>query len=194
MLKQIQQFIESLDIDFNKPNYYIIYKLIIQEFYSDKDLSIDKINFVFYDKFKIKPETFHSTYRLCNDRIGQTKFRNDLVNFYNFCIITQDDSFICQACHILPYSETKFNHLDNGLLLNYNFHHLFDSFLISFKFFKSFNDTFDLYYVVFSKHILNKNTYANFIKYNNNIVKININSKSFLDISYTNFLSKQLIY
>ena len=132
MLQQIQKYIDSIDIVNNEQNYNIIYNFLIQEFYSDKDSSIDKINFVFYDKFKIKPETFSSTYKLCNDRIGQTKFRNDLVNFYNYCIIIGDDSFICQDCHILPYSETKFNILDNGLLLNYNFHHLFDSFLISF--------------------------------------------------------------
>lgn len=181
MLNNIKNFIDTLD-EYNmniKPNYYSIYKKIIDKFYTDKDDSIYKINFVFYDKFKIQPENFIDILRLCNERIGQTKFRTDVINFYNNCIISGDDSIICQACHILPYSETKFNHIDNGLLLNYNLHHLFDSHLITFKFKENLNDIYDLYFVVISVKILNKKTFTNFKKYNNKIVKINVNSKMF---------------
>ena len=123
--------------------------------------------------------------------MGQTKFRSDVVNFYHTCIVSGDDSIICQACHIIPYSETKFNHIDNGLLLNYNLHHLFDLFLIGFKFKENLNDEHDLYFVVISEKILNKKTFSNYKKYNNKIVRMNVGSKNFLEQNYNNFLLNQ---
>lgn len=193
MLYDIKNYINSQSEKNDKSsiNYYLIYKKIIDKFYSDKDDSIYKINFVFYDKFKIQPENFVDTLGLCNERIGQTKFRTDIVNFYSCCIISEDDPIICQACHIVPYSETKFNHIDNGLLLNYNLHHLYDLFLITFKFKENINDTYNLYFVVISEKILNKKSFSNYIKFNNKIVKINANSKNFLEQNYKKFLLNQ---
>ena len=184
MFKNIENFIDSLEFDTSNSNYYIIYKSIIDEFYSDKDSSIQKINFVFYDKFNIDPKNFNETSKLCEQRIGQTKFRADIINFYNCCIISGDDADICQACHIIPYSDSKFNHLNNGLLLNYNLHHLFDSNLIFFKFLNSFDDKYDQYILIISDKILCKNTYKNYHAYHNQIVKINKNSKVFFDTKY----------
>lgn len=178
MLIDIKKYIETMG-DTNL-DYFTIYKSLIDKFYSVKNESIYEINFVFYDKFKIQPENHIDTSKLCINRLGQTKFRQEVVNFYNNCIITGDDNIICQACHILPYSETKYNHVDNGLLLNYNFHQLFDSFLISFKFKEKFDDIFDLYYVVISSKIINKHTFSNYKIYNDKVVKINTNSKNFL--------------
>lgn len=194
MLNDIKNFIDlqSIKNDDAPINYYLIYKKIIDKFYTDEDDSIYKINFVFYDKFKIQPENFVDTLGLCNARIGQTKFRTDVVNFYHTCIISGDDSTICQACHIIPYSETKFNHIDNGLLLNYNLHHLYDSFLIGFKFKENLNDIYDLYFIVISEKILNKKTFSNYKKYNNKIIKINVGSKFFLEQNYKNFLLNQI--
>ena len=135
MLEKIENYIQTFIINGNNINYYNIYQSLINKFYSDKDSSIYKINFVFYDKFKIEPTNFEPTKILCEERIGQTKFRKDLIDFYGHCIISADDSEICQACHIIPFSETKYNHIDNGLLLNYNLHHLFDSLSKFLKFF-----------------------------------------------------------
>ncbi len=189
MLDKIDKFIDSMGIDFSDTNFFIIYKLVINEFYSDKNSSIQIINFVFYDKFKIQPHLFDSTKKLCNERLGQTNFRNDLISFYQTCIISGDDSDICQACHILPYSKTKINCVDNGLLLNYNFHHLFDSFLISFKYKSNYDDIYDLYHVVLSDSVIAKPSYSNFTQYNGKIVKINSKSKTFLESSYKLFLN-----
>ena len=194
MLNKIKNYINTLNenCDNNTINYYLIYRNILDNFYTDNDDSIYKINFVFYDKFKIQPENFADLSKLCNERIGQTKFKNELVKFYHNCIISGDDYIVCQACHILPYSETKFNHIDNGLLLNYNLHHLYDSFLISFKFKENLNDMYDLYFVVISEKILNKKTFVNYKKYNNKIVEINSGSKKLLEQNYKNFLFNQI--
>lgn len=191
MLHIIKQYIDTIDIEHYNQNYYIVYKLIIDKFYSDKDSSIYKINFVFYDKYKIEPNNFLFIKKLCDDRIGQTKFRNDLILFYQNCIITNDDSEICQACHILPHHETKINHIDNGLLLNYNLHHLFDSYYISFKFKENYDKYFDLYVVVISDKIKNQKSFQNYIKYDNQNVKISVNSRKFMEISIDNFLHQQ---
>ncbi len=190
MFKNIENFIDSLDYEQSNPNYYIIYKSIIDEFYSDKDSSIYKINFVFYDKFNIDPKNFNEISKLCEQRIGQTKFRSDIINFYNCCVISGDDADICQACHIIPYSDSKFNHVNNGLLLNYNLHHLFDSNLIFFKFLNSIDDKYDQYSLIISDEILCKSTYKNYHTYHNQIIKINKNSKEFLDTKYAMSLAK----
>lgn len=193
MLNKIKNYINALNDENVKneetiPDYHLIYKKILDNLYTDKDDSIYKINFVFYDIFKIQPENCENTAQLCNDRIGQTKFRNELVDFYHNCIISGDDSIICQACHILPYSKTKFNHVDNGLLLNYNLHHLYDSHLITFVFKENFDNIYDLYLFKISEQILNKKTFSNYKKYNNKIVKIRHGSKKFLDLNYGNFI------
>ena len=185
MLHKIENYILTININ---NNYSDIYKYLIDKFYSDKDASIYKINFIFYDKFNIEPLSYESTKKLCKERIGQTKFRNDLIEFYNNCIISEDDHEQCQACHIIPYSETKLNHIDNGLLLNYNLHHLFDSFYIGLQYIDSFNNKFDKYKVILSKKIKFKQSYKNYIIYDNKIININKNSKQFLDIIYQQFL------
>ena len=189
MLKNIENYIQTLDINVKNINYLYIYETLINKFYSDKDSSINKINFVFYDKFGIEVNNFESTKKLCEERIGQTKFRNDLINFYKCCIISGDDSDICQACHIIPFSETKLNCYTNGLLLNYNFHYLFDSFLIGFKYIDLCDNIYDKYQVILSDKIKSKQSYKNYLIYDNIIVKINKESKQFLNIRYEQFLN-----
>ena len=192
MLQKIENYIQINIINNENINYYDLYLSLINKFYSDKDSSIYKINFVFYDKLKIEPFNYESTKLLCNERIGQTKFRKDLIDFYKNCIITGDDSEICQACHIIPFFETKNNHIDNGLLLNYNLHHLFDSFLFSFKYINSHNLIFDNYQIILSNKIKSKKTFNNYLIYDNIIVKINKNSKKFLETNYQQFIDFNL--
>ena len=187
MLKNIETYIKELsniyDVD-----YFKIYRELIDKFYTDSDYSIYRINFVFYDKFKIEPLNYEPTQKLCEARIGQTKFRKDLINFYENCIITKDDFEICQACHIISYSEKKINSVENGLLLNYNFHHMFDSFLITFEYVENYNMIFDYYKVIFSEKIKNKHSFKNYFIYENTLVKININSKEFINTKYKEFI------
>jgi predicted restriction endonuclease len=188
MLEKIENYIETLIINDIDINHYNIYQSLINNYYSDKDNSIYKINFVFYDKFKIEPSKFESIKILCEERIGQTQFRKKLINFYSQCIISGDDSEICQACHIIPFFETKFNHIDNGLLLNYNLHHLYDSFLFSFKFINSCDNIFDNYQIILGNKIKQKLSFKNYLIYENIIVKINKNSKDFLNDRFQQFI------
>ncbi len=66
-------------------------------------------------------------------RRGQPKFREDLLKAYDSkCAITGwDAQEALEAAHIIPYSETKNNHLSNGLLLRADLHTLFDLSLIA---------------------------------------------------------------
>ena len=65
-------------------------------------------------------------------RQGQPEFRRSLLKKYNKCMITHCvDSHVLQACHILPYSQSHDNSLENGLLLRADIHILFDKKLIT---------------------------------------------------------------
>ena len=58
------------------------------------------------------------------------EFRNKLLERYNNkCILT--GSKICQACHIIHHAESNNMFIDNGLLLSYQHHILFDNYVIS---------------------------------------------------------------
>jgi len=191
MLNVMKKFVDDMCMIYGNDDHYRIYRSMIDEFYNDKNITtINMINFVFYDKFNENPENVDSIKNLCNSRIGQTKFRCDLVNYYKTCIVSGDDNIVCQACHIIPYSDSHVNYVGNGLLLNYNLHCLFDTFLMTFVFEKTHDEIHDLYRVIISKNILEKPTFVNFIKYNNKIVKINKNSKPFLEISYNKYMEQ----
>ena len=65
-----------------------------------------------------------------NKRTGQELFRKKLIERYKVCIITGSNAIVCQACHIIPYSESNkedIYNIDNGLLMTYNLHVLFDN-------------------------------------------------------------------
>jgi len=65
-------------------------------------------------------------------RQGQPEFRRSLLKKYKRCMITHCiDSHVLQACHILPYSQSHDNSLENGLLLRADIHILFDKKLIT---------------------------------------------------------------
>ena len=192
MLNKIENYIQTLNLTDKLVNFEQIYQLTIDKFYSDKNASIYKINFIFYDKFNIDPSNFEPIQILCNKRVGQTKFREDVINFYNKCIISGDDPEQCQACHIIPFNETKFNHGSNGLLLNYNLHHLFDEFKIGFKFINLFDVNFDNYQVILSDKIKTKQSYNNYLIYDNTFVKINKLSKQYLTIRYEQFINNSI--
>ena len=62
-------------------------------------------------------------------RIGQNEFRNELVDRFGKCVITHSKTF--QACHIVPYSDIHNMDVNNGLLLNYQHHAMFDKYMMS---------------------------------------------------------------
>lgn len=69
-------------------------------------------------------------------RIGQGKFRNELINYWTFCSISKFDKVnLLVASHIKPWRESNnFERLDvyNGLLLLPNYDKLFDKGYINF--------------------------------------------------------------
>ena len=70
-----------------------------------------------------------TTYDLTRKRIGQTEFRNKLINRFGRCIITKTEIF--EACHIVPYSESEDMDINNGLLLNKSHHDYYDKYFWS---------------------------------------------------------------
>ena len=112
----------SLDIDnlLISNNYTDVYLQLIQKY---KPIYVSML---FYDKYGyVYEETDLSVDRSNN----QTKFRNDIIKRYKKCIISGNHPDICQASHIIPYSNSdllnKYD-IDNGLLLSSELHTLFD--------------------------------------------------------------------
>lgn len=81
------------------------------------------------------PET--ERVELLKSRLGQGRFRRDLIKLRRHCYVTRiDDDRFLRASHILPWSDaTNEQRLNpsNGLLLSPNFDHLFDKAYISFE-------------------------------------------------------------
>lgn len=69
-------------------------------------------------------------YEFSKKRMGQDEFRDKLIERYNGrCILTGTKK--CQACHIIPHADSNNMFIDNGLLLSYQHHSLFDDYIIS---------------------------------------------------------------
>jgi hypothetical protein len=65
--------------------------------------------------------------RQVSDRIGQSPFRQELLNLYGACCVTGTTvNQVLEAAHIRPYSQSPSNKLSNGLLLRADIHTLFD--------------------------------------------------------------------
>ena len=56
----------------------------------------------------------------------QNIYREAIVKRFNKCIVSGWDNEVCEAAHIVPFSESKSFDIDNGLLLNSVLHKLFD--------------------------------------------------------------------
>ena len=61
----------------------------------------------------------------------QNEFRNNLIEKFNCCIITKLHYDLCDASHIIPFSESQNFDISNGILLNKILHKLFDNFHFS---------------------------------------------------------------
>ena len=62
-------------------------------------------------------------------RMGQKEYRHELINRFGKCVITNSKTF--QACHVIPYSDNHNMDVNNGLLLNYQHHAMFDKYIMS---------------------------------------------------------------
>jgi len=157
MMEQIYESIKQIkDMDHKD-----IYNNLVQQYDSDK------LDFVMYDLYKYIHEPTHEKII----RKDQTYFRNELINIYKTCIITGSSPILCEACHIIPYSECeadKYN-IDNGLLLRSDLHILFDKKLIKIN---PYNQCLEL-----DSSLLHDITMKDYIKYNN--IKLNISKSSY---------------
>ena len=117
---------------------------------------------------------------ITENRLEQSKFRETIIKRDKQCLISGDDSEICEACHIIPYNESKNCNSNNGILLNRCFHNMFDKYLFSIN----LNDE-----IEFSNKILNDNKYKNYHIYQNKKIKINNNDiRENLKIHYKKFI------
>lgn len=107
---------------------------------SNPNLSRDSDNFVANKKSNTKIEDYilnksderKTKLGKLTIRVGQTEFRNNLLNLWGKCAISGcTTNKVLDAAHISPYRGEKDNNLRNGILLRTDIHRLFDSFLIS---------------------------------------------------------------
>ena len=79
---------------------------------------------------KIKEKNNDSVYINTNIRNPQlqNEYRKAIIQRFNKCIISDYDSEVCEAAHIVPFSESENFEIDNGLLLNCVLHNLFDKY------------------------------------------------------------------
>lgn len=180
MLSNINIFIDNLlncnnDLD-------LIFVRLCDKFAPDESNNINRIKFVLASRFNYySDEQKEEIKKLCVERDRQNEFRQNLILRDKKCLITGDNENICEACHIVPYSETKSFDISNGILLNRCFHKMFDDYLFSIN---PQNNT-----LVFSTNILECEYYHNYIKYTNMIIDIPTECTKYICAHYEKFLS-----
>jgi predicted restriction endonuclease len=102
---------------------------------------------------------------------------------YGCCIVSGDGVLTCEACHIVPYSESDVSNkydIKNGILLTASLHILFDKHLMSIN---------ENGYVVLSKKILSDKSYKNFNQFNNKKVTLDKQTMNNMKNHYDKFVS-----
>lgn len=148
----------------------------IQQSYEQLMNKYDKstVMFIFYDLYKYKTDDTKEIIK----RGKQNKFRQCLINKYNSCIITNVDANECEACHIKPFNECNESEkydVNNGLLLSANLHKLFDEYIFSID-----PETLQI-------KVINNDKNYSINKYVDHSVKVNKNSKKYLEYHYEMF-------
>ncbi len=161
-LRYFWKNIEYVNVPIEEINKLVGYKLNFypQRYMLLKDNNIDKV-YDFLDNIKLidgiknieNSKKLSSTEKeaLIKVRIGQSKFRQNLINYWKGCSVTQyKDEKVLIASHIKPWKDSN-NHekLDiyNGLLLTPTLDKLFDKGYISFD---------NKGYILFSKYLKDK--------------------------------------
>ena len=131
----------------------------------DNSVTLETLLFIAYDLHKYEPIGRITEKKL--KRQHQYKFRKELENRYKKCIISKKSVMVCEACHIIPFSEAdnkQIYDVNNGLLMSADLHKLFDKYLISIN-----NDK----KLVFAENLLKDNAYKEFRKYNDMVINLN---------------------
>jgi len=180
MLTEIEEYINNNNTnDYNK-----LYESLINKFKSE--IELQEINFMMYDKFLYK----FTNKELKNKRNEQNEFRQKLIDLDGNCVISEDDCEQCQACHIIPLCESKSYDVNNGILLNFNLHNMFDKYNLGLKFIKNISEEYDLYQVILSDKIKDKSSYINYKIYNNKEIKIRKGCRKNLQKKYDEFINQ----
>lgn len=134
MIKLLKDKIDHNDNKFNikyvdkLKNKEIIKKKVINE---KKEILIEKKEEII-EKENIKRYT-HNNYLVRNPKL-QNEYRTRIKNRYTKCIISDMFDDICEAAHIIPFTDSNDKEcfdINNGILLNRILHKLFDNFDIS---------------------------------------------------------------
>lgn len=146
-----------------------LYNLLLKKY------SETKVNYVMLDEFKY----VHNSTEEKVKRKDQKTFRQDLIERYKTCIITECDEMVCEACHIVPFEEcdeTEKYNVNNGLLLRSDFHILFDK-----KLLKINSDTLK---IELSGELVDDPNMKEYKKYDGKILNIHKNSIKYLKRNY----------
>ena len=181
MLNIIYKYILNFNINLDKEEKLdILFKRLCDKFSSDSSNEITSIKFILYDRFGYNPmERTEHIKKLCEQRQGQNEFRKKIILRDKKCLITGDNHEICEAAHIIPYSESGTFDIANGLLLNRCLHTMFDKYLWTINLMGC---------IVFSDRIYNHDNFHNYKNYNGKKINIDLESKKYLFTHYEKFL------
>ncbi len=125
-------------------------------------------------------ETVYPNYKIYNnrqERLEQEKFRNELINYYKKCVITESSCLVeLEAAHIIPFNiDNHNNNIYNGLLLKSNIHKTFDDYYWTIN-----PDTFKI-------EIKENINAGEIMNYKNKIINLDNKLKPFLQERYNKF-------
>lgn len=159
----------------NGHDIYDIYLELIKSYHKED------INLIYYHLYKVD---YTSCFSIKEQRLKQQEFRMKVINRDKYCILSKSHPDMCEACHIIPYSECdegNIYNINNGILLESGLHKLFD------KYEWSINPNKKT--VELSPKLLNDNSYGLIKKYHNKKVSLNDNVLINLKDHYEKFKS-----
>ena len=106
--------------DANIKSINIVQQNIINDIIINQDDIKKKIH-----EIKEKNNSLYINTQIRNPEL-QSMYRKAIIQRFNNCIISNYDNEICEASHIIPFSESNNFDIDNGILLNNILHKLFD--------------------------------------------------------------------
>lgn len=155
--------------------------LIVPSYIMDK-YDDTLIIFTACNKFNITQPNIKA-FEIKEKRINQNEFRKQIIERDKHCIITNSNSAMCDACHIIPFSECNDNdqyNINNGFLLNSGLHKLFDKYLWSIN---PYTQTIKVH-----NDILHDESYTQINIYHNKVISYNNEIFPFLLKHYETFL------
>ena len=181
MLLEINKYIDGLEMKLDLLEQLdLLFNRLCDKYSSNESNHINSIKFILFDRFEYNPmERNEKIKKLCEERDGQNNFRDKLIKRDKNCLITSDNYEICEACHIIPYSELNTFNISNGLLLNRCFHKMFDKYMWSI-------DEYNC--IIFSSNIIEKEHYKHYVCYNGKKINIQPECKKYLKIHMERFL------